>query len=159
MPGEERERTTRISPQTYGPGPGPRPVERFGLRHAAPVAFGIVLLAILQVAPAILQLDPATAPPWARVSVLLAMLELAYAAWILLVPDWATMRVAMFVTATVAILYCVALGANLSTPRFTPAPLDMQTAPGGASLWCATIACAALSLTYGSGRLSHRWRK
>jgi hypothetical protein len=121
-------------------------------------ALGILLLALLQTAPAIKHLDLATAPPWARVSILLALLEAAYAAWIVLAPDWSTMRVAMFVAAGVATLYGAALGASLLTPRFAPAPLDMQEAPGGASLWCATILCGALSLAYACGRLSHRWR-
>jgi hypothetical protein len=127
--------------------------------HVVAAALGILLLALMQAAPAIRHLDLATAPAWARLSVLLALLETAYAVWVALATDWSTLRVAMFLAATVATLYSVALGASLLTPAFHPAPLDMHEAPGGAPLWCATIVSGALSLTYACGRLSHRWRQ
>jgi hypothetical protein len=131
---------------------------RPGYRHVVAAALGIVLLALMQLAPAVTQLNLATAPDWARASVLLALLELAYAAWIVLTPDWSSLRVAMCLAAGVATLYGAALGASLLTPRFAAAPLDMHEAPGGAPLWCATIICGALALAYACGRLSHLWR-
>ncbi len=90
---------------------------------------------------------------------MLAALQIAYACWMLLVPDWSTVWVAMLVLAAVAALYGTALGIAWVTPQGSLVPLGMLQTRAQAQLWCAAVIVLTLGLTYACGRVSHRWHK
>jgi hypothetical protein len=118
-----------------------------------------MLLAMFQLVPAAPVLDLRAAPDWARIAVLLAALQIAYACWMWLVPDWSTVWVAMLVLATVAALYGTALGIAWVTPQGSPLALGMPQPRVYAQLWCAAVIVVTLGLTYACGRVSYRWHK
>ena len=123
------------------------------------LAIQSILLALLQLVPATPFLDLRSAPDWARIAVLLAALQIAYACWMWLVPDWSTVWVAMLVLAAVAALYGTALGIAWVTPPGSPAPLGLPPARLQQQLWCGAIIAVTLALTYACGRVSYRWHK
>jgi hypothetical protein len=118
-----------------------------------------MLLALFQAVPTVPVFDLVTAPAWARIVVLLAAVQIAYACWTLLVPDWSTAWVAMSVLAAVAVIYGAALGLVWVTPHGTAMPLDLPTARTQSQLWCAAVIALSLGLTYASGRMSYRWHR
>lgn len=119
----------------------------------------LAVLVVFQLAPALKHWNPATAPDWARCVALLAVVQLAYAVWMISLPDWSTVRVMMFVLAGVATLYGAALGVAMITPPTKPLLLDMDDVRRSAPLWCAAVLLLVCLMTYLCGRVGFRWRK
>ncbi len=120
---------------------------------------GLAVLSVFQLAPAAGHLDVASAPDWARVLIVLAMVQLAYCAWMVLVPDWSTVWIAMLVFAVVTALYGAALGAVMFTPTGEPVLLGMDEVRQPARLWCGAILLLSGLMTYVCGRISFWWRR
>jgi hypothetical protein len=114
-------------------------------------------LALLQAVPILSILRLPAPPDWVWIVVLLTAVQIAYACWTLLVPDWSTAWVAMLVLAAVAAVYGTALGVVWVTPRGTAVPLGLPPATAESQLWCAGVIALTLGLTYACGRTSYRW--
>ena len=123
------------------------------------IGVGLLALVLFQLAPTSAHLNPATAPNWARAVMLLAVVQTAFAVWLVSLPDWSTVRVAMMVMAGVTTLYGVALGVTVITPTTKPLLWDLNDVRDKASLWCATVLLLAGLMTYVCGRVAFRWRK
>lgn len=123
------------------------------------LATGMLLVALFQSLPLAAIHDWREAPPWAQAILLLAALEIAYAAWMLLVPDWSTVWVAMLVLTGVCMLYGTALGIAWVGPRGWPLPLGIDQVRGNCQPWCAAVIGVTFLLTYACGRVSRRWKK
>jgi hypothetical protein len=123
------------------------------------LAAAMAALSLYCIAPAISHLNLGAAPNWARVVVLLSVLQLAYAAWLASIPDWSTLRSSMIIFTVVAALYGLTMTVALSTPAENPLPLDLTDVRRQAVLWCAGVVLLASLLAYGCGRAAWRWRK
>jgi hypothetical protein len=123
------------------------------------LAAAMAALSLYCLAPAISHLNLGAAPNWARVVVLLSLLQLAYSVWLASIPDWSTLRSSMIIFTVVAALYGLTMTVALSTPTENPLPLDLTDVRRQAVLWCAGVVLLASLLAYGCGRAAWRWRR
>ena len=152
-------RRTAATKAAGGPwAPGYRPEPRRRLQAYA-VGLGLTLLSLMQLWPLRNHTDLALLPGWGRAVLVIAMLELAYVAWIVTVPDWSTLWIAMFAFGTVATAYGVALGVTVMTPRGSSMWLDLDELRDSARGWCTAMVILTVLLTYACGLLATRWRK
>ena len=100
-----------------------------------------------------------TAPGWARIVVLMAVLQGVYIAWMLNHPDWASVWVVMLVFAIVASIYGTATAMVLATPLEKPMLLGMEEVRHTATAWCGAVLSAMTLATYLCGRTSAKWRR
>ena len=103
---------------------------------------------------------------WAQLVLLVAFMQLAYVAYMVLVPDRSTLRVVTIVSAIVTFGYAVvlgiccadALGWTLTTEKTSGGirflELDEQVIRGRASAWCAAVLGLFGLATYLCGRAS-----
>jgi len=119
--------------------------------------------AVLALLPALGQWDLSRAAGWAQVVWLLALLQLAYAAYLALAPDWSTAWVAMIAAAMVATLYAAGMAMTLTTKPNTSSVLDLSEVvrAGGrwAVWWCGLVMAANTAIAYACGAASSRWRR
>ncbi len=104
-------------------------------------------------------LDLQAAAGWARIVVLIAMVQAFYIAWMLNRPDWSSVWVVMLVFAGVAAVYGAATAIALVTPPERPMPLGMGPVRHWAGSWCAAVLLVMSLATYLCGRSSARWRR
>ncbi len=123
------------------------------------LAGGIVLLAIFHAVPALKFDGLSGGPDWTRMVLLLAVIEIAFAVWVALVPDWSTVWSTMLMLAGMATLYGVALGLVVVTPRDRELMLGLEHVRDQARLWCCAVILVTSLVTYICGRLSHGWHK
>lgn len=109
--------------------------------------------------PALGHANLATAPPWARLAILVAALQAVYVAWMVFAPDWSTVWVAMLVSAAVATLYAAATAIALATPLDAPLPLGMGDVRARLDRWCGAVLMLNALATYACGRTSVKWRR
>lgn len=100
-----------------------------------------------------------TAPGWARIVVLMAVLQGVYIAWMLNNPDWASVWVVMLVFAVVASIYGMATAMVLATPLEKLMVLGMDEVRHTATSWCGAVLSAMSLATYLCGRTSAKWRR
>lgn len=123
------------------------------------ISAGLVLLAVVQLVPAIKRGELLSAPAWAQCVMLLVAIQLVYAAWLALAPDWCTLWVAMLAFAGVAAFYGAALAIAVMTPRDATLVLGMDDIRDAARLWCSTVILMTTLMTFICGRTSYRWYK
>jgi hypothetical protein len=99
---------------------------------------------------------------WAYLVLMLATLQVAYAAYVFQLPDWSTVWVVTIVTLVISTGYAMMLGLTLITHGDTwlVGVLDLGDAfrGGRVSLWCFVMLCLTSLVSYFSGRISVRWR-
>lgn len=138
-------------------------VDRGRLATLRWLALILALVVAFSVAPVFYdyasRLNPATAPDWARVAVLLAVVQAGYIAWMLNVPDWASVWVVMLVFAAVAAIYAVGTAVALATPLEDPIWLEMGEVRTSARAWCGSVLLAMALATYLCGRTATKWRR
>ncbi len=100
-----------------------------------------------------------TAPGWARLAFLVALLQAVYVTWMLAAPDWASVRVVFVLFAGVSMLYAVATAVAVATPLDKPMPLDLGTVRHPAKAWCSSVLLVMALATYLAGRATSRWRR
>jgi hypothetical protein len=123
------------------------------------LGLGVALSALFQTAPVFGRYELAVAPDWARLVLFLALVQLAYAAWMISAPDWSTVRVAMLVLAGVTTIYAMGLAIALMTPPGRATILEMDVVLEPARLWCSAVLLPSALITYVCGRVSDQWRK
>ena len=122
------------------------------------IAAALVLVSILSVWPALKYWDLGVAPGWARGVLLVALLQLAYAAWLVSIPDWASLWASMFVLAIVATLYGTTAAMTLATPMEHEPPLGLQSVRHAAPYWCGGVMLLTISAAYLCGHAAQRIR-
>jgi hypothetical protein len=117
------------------------------------------LVATFGALPALGHANLATAPPWARLAILVAALQAVYVVWMVFAPDWSTVWVAMLVCAAVATLYAAVTAIALATPLDAPLPLGMGDVRARLDRWCGAVLMLNALATYACGRTSAKWRR
>jgi hypothetical protein len=123
------------------------------------LALVLGLLVLAGTVPAMNHLNLAAAPGWARVILLVAALQLAYLAWMAILPDRSTLWVAMLVFAVVATLCALGMAVGLATPADRPLPLGLDAVREKIARWCAAALLLNTLATWLCGRMSVRWRR
>ena len=120
-------------------------------------------LATFAIAPGVWQLTQAQPAPWAHFVICLSLVQMAYAAWLALSPDYSSAEVAMFATGVLAAVYAGAMSVCwLTAPRaggwlhLGSLKMEYGSKP---MLWCAVMVLLAALTAYLCGHVSFRWRK
>jgi len=104
-------------------------------------------------------LNPETMPWWARLVMLVALVQGVYVAWMLAAPDWASVWVVMFVFAGVSTLYGMVTAIAVASPLDKPLPLGLGDVRQPAKTWCSSVLLVMALATYLAGRAASRWRR
>ncbi len=130
-------------------------------RTARGLAAALVGVALLTLLPLVLtrHVDLRTAPPWALWVVILAMVQLIFAGWLANVPDWATVRMQMVLSAGLTTIYAMAMTLVLLTPQARSLILGLDEVRRLAPAWCGLMVLIMGIATWYCGRTSARWRE
>jgi len=123
------------------------------------LGLALALVAAFQMGPVLGRYRLALAPDWARLVLFLALVQLAYTAWMVLSPDWISVRVAMLVFAVTSALYSVGLALAVLTPPGGESILELDDVLRPARWWCSAVLILCGLMTYVCGHVSHQWRK
>ncbi len=128
-------------------------------RTAGRIATAMGLFGLLCMLPATTHYNLADAPNWARALWLLSVLQLAYAAWVRSIPDWAPLWTAMIWQTLVGAAFGSAMAIALTTPLSDAVALGMTDIRQSAPLWCAGMVALSFAIAYWSGRTAWRWQR
>ncbi len=125
------------------------------------LAFFLSLAVTFSLCPVVykMQLNPETAQWWARIVLLVAIVQVGFIVWMVNRPDWASVWVVMLVFAAVATLYAMAAAYVLATPIDYPILGGMEHVRNSSKTWCPAVLLVMSLVTYLSGRTSMRWRR
>ena len=108
-------------------------------------------------------LQGAAVARWAIVVGVLAAVQIAYAIYLIQLPDWTTVWMVTLFALGCAAIYAMALGLTVisgkdgSLVHFLQ--LSEQIAAGRAPLWCLCMMSVMTLLAFFAGRISVRWRQ
>lgn len=131
-------------------------------RHVKTVnrlAIALLAAALAGALPAIGYLDLGNAPGWARGALVIAMIQVAYIAWMAATPDWSSVRVVMLVFAVVAAIYGGVGAMVISTPMTRLLPLTLDPVRRAAPEWCGVMLLITGLCAYLCGYISVQWRR
>jgi len=118
----------------------------------------LLFVIVFTSAPALGHLQLDAAPRWAQAMLLVAGLQLAYAAWLAIVPDWSTVRVGAWVFAASAVLYSAASG-WFGVAGGARTALEYAGQRGSAAGWCGVSAVVLALMSYACGQVCGNWRR
>jgi hypothetical protein len=133
-----------------------QPYERRVAYRTAAVLAGMCLFAIV---PALRHLNVAAAPGWARILLLGSLLELAFVAWLLSIPDRASIWVMMIVMAVAATMYGTAASITLVISNDFDLPLDLGEIRWPAFWWSVLMMAFSTAAAYHCGHVAQRWKQ
>lgn len=99
---------------------------------------------------------------WAYLLLLLGLVQVAYAIYVVQLPDWSTVWVIAVMSLIVASGYAMFLAVTLLASHQSSVlrALDLhRVAEGRAGGWCFIMLCTTCLTAYFAGRLSVRWRR
>ena len=130
-------------------------------RTARRLAAVLAAIAAVSLLPVVLSghVNLLAAPPWALFAVLLAVIQLVYAAWLANAPDWASARVQMIVSAGLTTVYAMLLTLVVVTPTSRQLILGLDGVRRLAPAWCGMMSFVMAATTWYCGRTSTRWRQ
>jgi hypothetical protein len=100
---------------------------------------------------------------WTYVVLLVCGIQLAYALYLVQLPDWSSVWVTMIVTSIVATFYAVGMGMSLMAQAdnevIAMLGLTQWHAGGYLSLWCFLLTLLTALLSYAMVRTSLKWHK
>jgi hypothetical protein len=127
---------------------------------AAAAFFGLVP-AGLDVVRHLQAVESAGVARWAWILMLIGGIQLAYAIYLVQLPDWASVRVVSIVTLSLATGYAMLLGNLLLAERqgqlIRLLELSGRVSQNQAALWCLILLSISILLAYFSGRVSSHW--
>lgn len=137
------------------------------VRWLAAALFGIALLGMVpavQEITAHLQLQDGTLlSRWVYVTLLVGGLQLAYAGYLVQLPDWSSVWVvtafSLLVAGVYAAMFCVTLLAGNENQFVQALDLAERLRGGKATGWCLVMLCVTGLLAYSGGRVGSRWRQ
>lgn len=132
------------------------PARRSGARW---LAFWLSLIILFSMGPALRYLVLSTAPGWARGLVLGGLWQLAYVAWMVLVPHEAALWIVMGVFAAGATLSALLTALTLATPLDQPLPAGLGDIRQWAPSWFACVLAVQTLGAYLTGRLALLWQQ
>lgn len=141
-----------------------RTVYWLGIAFILAACFGAIP-AVMNIVQNLRALEPAGVCRWAYVLLLASAIQLAYAVYLMQLPDWSTAWVVALVTLVMATGYAMFLAiaiAILARPDSQIIDI-LQLADNGygkkAAGWCLIMLSISSLLAYFSGRISVRWRR
>ncbi len=134
------------------------------------LAAGLVAVALVSVLPALADvrehlqaLESPGLAPWASLLLMAGVLQLAYAMYLVQIPDWSTVWVASLVYLILATAYAMFLGVFLLADAHSQfigwMGLVDHVSSDRAVGWCVTMLCLSCLLAYALGRYSVRWHR
>ena len=125
------------------------------------LAFFLVLAVLFSVVPAVVKtrLELADAPGWARIVLMVGLLQIVYVLWMVNRPDWASVWVVMVVFAAASAMYALASAVATATPADKPMLLGMEEVRRSARLWTVAVLAVMSLATYFCGRVASRWHR
>lgn len=134
------------------------------------LAAALIVAALFSVAPAVWDvIEYAQFPEsqfvarWALVLFLLGVVQLAYAAFLVQLPDWTSVWVVTIYSLLLAAIYAAVLGLVLLSDEtgivVAALQLSDKLAGGKAVLWCLSMVSISTILAFFAGRLSARWHR
>jgi len=119
----------------------------------------ISISALLGMLPALVHLSSLPEqPPYVKIALLIGLLELAYAIWLSIAPDCASLWVLMIVLTGSTAMYAAAMAIVLVSSPDEGMPLGLDAVERHQVLvWCAGKVILSLSLAMICGRSSIRW--
>jgi hypothetical protein len=100
---------------------------------------------------------------WALAQLMASGLQVAYAVYLLQIPDWGTLRVVSLVLLGLAAAYAALLGALTLAKGHSELVLFLELGDGvsqnQATIWCLLMLVVFGLLAYFSGRISIRWQR
>jgi hypothetical protein len=134
------------------------------------VAGGMAAVAVVSMFPAVREiashLQHENSPGidlWAPLVMLLALVQLAYVAYAVQLPDWSTTRVLMILSVALAMVYATALGLSVMAGQDNALIVGLGLTgtypPKQITAWCFLILLLLCSLAYLWGRVTFKWEK
>lgn len=134
------------------------------------LAAAVIAMALFSIAPAAWDIVDYWRVPesqfvarWALVLLFLGAVQVAYAVYVIQLPDWGTVWVVTLVSLGLATLYAMVLGLTLISSESSPIvrflQLEDKIAGSKAALWCLCMTSVAVLLAFFAGRLSVRWHR
>lgn len=122
------------------------------------LAVVLLFVIVFSAAPALGYMRLDQAPRWAQAMLLIAGVQLAYSIWLVIVPDWSTVRIGLWLFGVSAVLYAAGLGlfAMAADGRL---PLGLTAARPSAAGWCGANALVLGLLSYACGQVGSTWRR
>lgn len=121
------------------------------------VVLGLVTL--FSAAPLVNHIELQMAPAWAQSLAVMAAVQLAYAVWLALLPDAATLRVGMILFAAAAASYALVTAAVLATPPEKQPLLELGELGHTAWIWCAANVVVMALMSFLCGHAGASWRQ
>lgn len=141
------------------PPAGARPPASLPAQTAWLLAVAMAVVVLFCAAPALKHVNLLHAPGWARIVLLLAVVQLIYVVWMAVMPDWSTVWIGMLVFAGGAAVYGLGLAVALATPSKKHMILGMDEVKQTAAGWCVAVMVLSALLVYVCGRISAHWRR
>ena len=159
------------------PSPAPAPASLPGVEYdwikrwpVYQLGMWVIAVAVVSVIPALLdvighapQADSAGISRWALALLLAGGLQIAYAVYLMQLPDWGTAWVMSIVMLVFATAYAALLGAltlaNQQSQFVQFLELGDKLPGRQATTWCLMMLALSGLLAYFSGRISFRWRR
>jgi hypothetical protein len=123
------------------------------------LAFALSLAAIFGVVPAVLHFRPPPAPVWVWLVLFVALLEGAFTVWMIVTPDWATLRVVMLLLLVVAIGYGLVAVDSLGVFSNESLPWGLDSVRPWVARWCTSVLLVTALGAYLCGHISRKWRR
>ncbi len=134
--------------------PSPRQLE-----FAYWIACLLPFVAVFCAAPALPHLQFSGAPSWAQALLCIAVVELGYAAWLAMVPDWSIVRIGMFLFGGIAALFTGSMFACLLSSQGQWLSLDMGEMRATCAAWCGLSAVVSACAFAACRWLDRSWRE
>lgn len=140
------------------------------LWNAYTLAAAMIATAVLSVIPSVWDTalyiqDPLAAPlaRWALVLAVLGIVQIAYAIYLIQLPDWTTVWMVTLYSLALAAFYAMALGLTIVSGEngwvVQFLHLSDKVTGGKAALWCLCMISITTLLAFFAGRMSVRWHR
>jgi hypothetical protein len=124
------------------------------------LGLGLLIVTLAGLAPAAMHLDPLTAPGWARVVWIVAILQIGYIFWMIILPDWSTVWLGSILFGVSAAFHALAWMVIALSAGDVPLPFQLeQLDRSQAGLWCGIQILALGLMSLICARFSGLWRR
>lgn len=123
------------------------------------LALGLLLATFFGAAPAVLYFRVQPTPMWVWLVFFITMLQGGFIAWMVVTPDWATLRVVMLFLLLVAFGYGLTVLRVLTLGPDEPMPWGLDAVRPWVSHWCTSVLLVTTLGAYLCGYLSAKWRR
>lgn len=168
---DKQRQVAKSKPDEAGRRPRVRGVEhaRANRWMAYYLALGVIFVALINIAPAFHQgmqalrnEAPQPFARWTYGALILGLIQMAYAVYLIQLPDWSSVWVVAVLSLVTTTLYAALVSVVLLGGNDSSLFQSLQLAHGSrrsAALWCLIMLIISASLTYFAGRVGIRWQK